>query len=946
MAEKNTKDKIIEYYLDDQKQIAFELNEMFTAGFIANIVNASRSVVSQYLNEYHNDGILIKINTRPVMFLHRERLCQTFHVSLTMSTYESIEELKEDADSHPLQAAAFKQLVGSKESLSYCVEQCKAAISYPDNGLPILLQGPTGTGKSFIAQLMFDYGVEKGILDNTSRFVTVNCAEYANNPEFLLTNLFGYKKGAYTGADKDKEGLIALADGGVLFMDEVHGLKPECQEKIFLFMDKGIYHMVGDNDTWYHSKARLIFATTENPDTVLLKTLLRRIPIMVKIPSLQERPIQEKKELIYRIILAEQENIKRTITISSLAYQILESYMYNGNIGELKNCIRSSVANAFLRSSDQTSDIELHIYDLPGDMLEECSTKMNLHEFDDKTMLEAGAIMAKAYSESKLYTFQQQIIKEYFAYQKKEISHTDFFERIFQKMEQYIDFLFFEEGTIFSPKVQLTNALLTNIFEIIMHKYNMEKLSNNEITTLVKFIQDYSINVPLCASLLRKYKKEANVLIEEIKEKYPIDYNIVNDLCHLLEDSLNLKADMLLMIDLFVFFRYIRRDLQTAQIPGIIIAHGYSIASSIAEVANQLLRQKVYDAIDMPIESDIEVIARKLSEYLKRMEGCKEIIVMVDMGSLEDIHEYLENIKYMDIGIINNVTTKLALDIGSMIMEGATIRNILEEASERNKHNYLIVENREKRNVILSVCETGIGTAEKISDLMKQSFPAAIDLDIIPYDYHSLTTMGTSSPVFEKYNVIFIVGTRSPKIAEVPFISIEELIEQHSMEKINVVFEDFMNEKEIQVFNKNMIKNFSLDNLLSYLTILDSKRIVDSVEEIINFIQKKLHIKLSSGTICGLYIHISCLIERLIINKYIIKFDHLDEFIRDHQEFIEIVKASFKDVEECYNVEIPVSEIGYLYQYIYTDNSVENNAISVEEKTNDKETLLSVFDEE
>lgn len=945
MAERSTKDKILEYYLGKEKPVDFEHNEMFTAGYIANVVNASRSVVSQYLNEYHEEGILVKINTRPVVYLHREKFCEAFHTELTMNTYDSIEEAREESERNRVQDTAFDALVGVRESLMYCVEQCKAAISYPGNGLPLLLQGPTGTEKSFIAQLMYDYGVEKGILSKESRFITVNCAEYANNPEFLITNLFGYKKGAYTGADKDKEGLIALADGGVLFMDEVHGLKPECQEKIFLFMDKGIYHMVGDNDTWYHAKVRMIFATTENPDTVLLKTLLRRIPIVVKIPSLQERPVQEKKELIYRIISYEQEKIHRMIRISSLAYQIVESHTYNGNIGELKNCIRSSAANAFLRNSaDET--VDLHIYDLPQSMLQNESMNRKFHEFDDKTMLEAGAIMARVYSESKLFTFQQQIIREFMSYQKKEITQTEYYERIFQKMEQYIDFLFFDEGAVASPKVQLTNALLMNIFEIIFHKYNMEKLSNNEITTLVKFIQDYSNNIPVCSGLYRKYKKEVTLMIEGIKDQYPIDYNIINDLCQLLNDSLNIKADILLMIDLFMFFRYIRRDLQPAQIPGIIIAHGYSIASSIAEVANQLLRQKIFDAIDMPIESDIEVIAHKLSEYLKRMEGCKEIVVMVDMGSLEDIHEYMGHFKHMDIGIINNVTTKLALDIGSMIMEGATIRNILEEASERNKHNYVIVENREKRNVILSVCETGIGTAEKISDLIEQSFPNEVDVDIIPYDYHSLTTMGMNSPVFEKYHVLFIVGTRSPKIEGIPFISIEELIEQHSMERINALFESLMSEKEIQLFNKNMIKYFSLDNLLSYLTILDSRRIVDSVEEIIGYMQKKLDIRLSSGTICGLYVHISCLIERLIIDKYIINFEHEEEFIRDHQDFIQIVKDSFKDVEECYNVKIPISEIGYLYEYFYNGNSVERKAGSVENKARFNEDQLSVFDEE
>ena len=78
-------------------------------------------------------------------------------------------------------------------------------------------------------------------------FVQVNCSEYANNPELLTANLFGYKKGAFTGADSDNLGLLHFADGGVLFLDEVHCLNAECQEKLFLYMDQGIYHLVGDN---------------------------------------------------------------------------------------------------------------------------------------------------------------------------------------------------------------------------------------------------------------------------------------------------------------------------------------------------------------------------------------------------------------------------------------------------------------------------------------------------------------------------------------------------------------------------------------------------------------------------------------------------------------------------------------------------------------------------
>ena len=95
----------------------------------------------------------------------------------------------------------------------------------------------------------------------------MNCAEYANNPELLTANLFGYVKGAYTGAEENQEGLLSLANEGVLFLDEIHCLEAKCQEKLFQYMDKGIYHKVGDNEKWYRSNCRLIFATTENPQT-------------------------------------------------------------------------------------------------------------------------------------------------------------------------------------------------------------------------------------------------------------------------------------------------------------------------------------------------------------------------------------------------------------------------------------------------------------------------------------------------------------------------------------------------------------------------------------------------------------------------------------------------------------------------------------------------------
>ncbi|MCB6620716.1 sigma 54-interacting transcriptional regulator, partial [Thomasclavelia ramosa] len=75
--------------------------------------------------------------------------------------------------------------------------------------------GESGTGKSYLASLLFEYGKQKGLIPVDGKFVTVNCAEYSNNPELFLTNLFGYTKGAYTGAEEDKEGLLSIADNGM-----------------------------------------------------------------------------------------------------------------------------------------------------------------------------------------------------------------------------------------------------------------------------------------------------------------------------------------------------------------------------------------------------------------------------------------------------------------------------------------------------------------------------------------------------------------------------------------------------------------------------------------------------------------------------------------------------------------------------------------------------------
>ena len=272
--------------------------ELFCARSLAEKLDISRNLASQYLNELFYEGKLIKIGAHPTCFLARSALENDGFASV----YDNAEDLWNQADQLQEKRSVFSDLIGGNGSLHYAIEQCKAAMNYPGSGLAVLLHGPTGSGKSLLAAKLYDYCVQRGLIGSEGRLITVNCAEYSDNPDFFLTSLFGYTKGAYTGAEKDSEGLLALADKGMLFLDEIHSLTPECQEKLFLFMDKGVYHRVGDNQKWLASTVRFVFATTENPDQALLKTLFRRIPIVIQIPALKERPLTEKRELIRYIL--------------------------------------------------------------------------------------------------------------------------------------------------------------------------------------------------------------------------------------------------------------------------------------------------------------------------------------------------------------------------------------------------------------------------------------------------------------------------------------------------------------------------------------------------------------------------------------------------------------------------------------------------------------------
>ncbi len=179
------------------------------------------------------------------------------------------------------------------------IEQLKTALYYPENGLPVLLTGESGTGKSYMVKIVYHFCLANDLIKEDARMITLNCAQYANNPELLTSHLFGHVKGAFTGADEDHRGIFEEANGGILFLDEVHRLNAEGQEKLFTYLDQGIIYRMGETNNPRKVNTRLFFATTEDLNSVFLSTFIRRIPVQIELPPLEQRTQNERLEMIY-----------------------------------------------------------------------------------------------------------------------------------------------------------------------------------------------------------------------------------------------------------------------------------------------------------------------------------------------------------------------------------------------------------------------------------------------------------------------------------------------------------------------------------------------------------------------------------------------------------------------------------------------------------------------
>ncbi|MDR1658247.1 MAG: sigma 54-interacting transcriptional regulator [Deltaproteobacteria bacterium] len=249
----------------------------------------------------------------------------------------------------------FSGLVGSSPAMLQVYELIKRTAQ---TNTSILITGESGTGKELVA---------RAVHANSSRaeknFVAINCGGMPD--QLVESELFGYKKGAFTGANSDKQGLIATADGGTLFLDELAELTLPMQVKLLRVVQEKTFRPVGSN-TEQESDVRFIAATNKSLESEIIagrfrEDLYYRLNVInIRIPPLRERAMDIPILAHFFLDKYSRQQNKDVRKLSTYALDILTRYRFPGNVRELENIIERSVA---LEQSNIILPESLHLAD-------------------------------------------------------------------------------------------------------------------------------------------------------------------------------------------------------------------------------------------------------------------------------------------------------------------------------------------------------------------------------------------------------------------------------------------------------------------------------------------------------------------------------------------------------------------------------------------------------
>ena len=883
---------------------------------IARTAGVLRHNASADLNELFRKGFLIKGNGRPVRFWTSE---------------SAVAELERSGISYKLdndlvtgtEPSCFQDMIGAQGSLRTAVEQAQAAMFYPPRGLPTLIVGQTGTGKSYLAEIMYHFAIQSGPLNSEAPFVVFNCADYAANPQLLLAQLFGYVKGAFTGAEHMTPGLIAQAKNGVLFLDEIHRLPPEGQEMLFLLMDRGIYRMLGDGAVQRPAFVTLIAATSVDPYSALLTTLMRRFPVVITLPDLGGRPLEERLALIEQFLREETTRVGVPISVSPLVLVALLTFRTVGNVGELISAILLGCAKAFLNyisAGRQSEMMPLYLTHLaPAILLDYLQSHLDTIKAEQLVGVEDRIY----YSALDLKTKGKQKEKEK-EKENQDVPTLDLYGELSRRVGGYID------SNLETSEVQKLIQIDVDYYlrQLLGKESSLSLLPTVFLDVVADFTEEagkqlgYIFGPEVITGLalhLASTPRSDHANMDRTMAMLahcPREYGVVRRLAKDLETRLDLTLTSGEISFLALFLAAHRRTVESASLTVLVIAHGERTASSMAEVANRLLGEKRVLAVDMSLDQSVEDTLQRAIQRIQENSKSKGVLLLVDMGSLTGFGPALEQATGIPVEVVPLVTTAAVIEAARRA-DGGDMSLATVAQAVRRVYNLEVNPpfHQEGKRVIITTCLTGQGTARKLAAFITEALPEELRNQVLvkPVDLANGSDFPGLLVEGWRGSVVAAVGTVDPHLPGVSFIGMEQILfgkGMHALVKLA------MNGDEDNDSSESLTRKETVDLAGRFvennITFPEGKRFAEAATTALDNLEERLGRTVSASQAARWVIHLAFALERLSTDGPVLECNEMT-YLEEHYGFLlEMINLAVTQVAEAWNIALPRGEIGYL----------------------------------
>lgn len=911
-----------------------EYDQGVTTQEIAEVLGIQRTNSSKDLNQLVREGKLIKTDGRPVRYIYQTLVT---HVKPVTKHVVSYKETPVSEEKNILQIDTkdiFAKIIGANGSMKNSVEQAKAAILYPPRGLNCLITGPTGSGKTYFAHAMYHFAKAHHVIDEETELIVFNCADYANNPELLMSHLFGYAKGAFTGADEEKMGIIDQADGGMLFLDEIHRLPPEGQEMIFYFMDHGTYSRLGETTKSHEANVRIVGATTEDPGSSLLETFVRRIPINIKLPAFEKRPANEKVDLVKIMIAHEANRTQRKISLTEDVAKALIGSVTYGNIGQLKSNIQLVCARGFLNHM-QSPEISITIDDLTegirSGLIQLASNRSAMAELskilEPKITVVPNDTIMKIQSDSYELPYNlYDIIGDKAALLKSDgLDQEAINHFISTDINIHLKSFYKDHGFSFNADSKLAEFVDPKIIEVTNQIYVMVKRSL-PYEFQQNFIYAMSLHI---SSFLKKInlgeERHTNDNIREMAFDFPDEYAVAKEVRSYIETYFQVEIPESEDYYLTVLLVSLRANQASGRIGVIVAAHGNSTASSMVQVVQQLLDAENVRAVDMPLDMDPKTALDRIERNVQEVDEGSGVILLVDMGSLASFNSQIQRDTGIPVRTVDMVTTSLVLETVRKVSVLGTDLDMLHE-SLKNFRGYAEISSVEsvqeakpihKKKAVLAICASGEGTAQRIKELIERAVNKRqeTELEVLAL---SIVEVKEELPVIQKeYQIIATTGITDLNI-QAPFIPLERFIDQN----IEVILDQLLMESELEetefiFLDEESAKNTCVEFISDNFIFINGSKLIDPMWQFSTQISQTTGIGDEEyGFKINLVMHTAGMIERIIRNESLtVEENELTNTTND--PLYSQLAASVVLLEDQIKVKVPIEEMYYLLRLVH-----------------------------